>query len=289
VIALVSAAAARHLDEDLPPLVAALDDVGVANRVEVWDDDVDWSNYELVVLRSAWDYAPRRAEFVRWAEDVSAVTTLANSLDVVRWSTDKHYLHVLQAAGVPVTPTVFVEPGERPWPAWPDGDVVVKPAISAGSADTALHRRAHRDVAIAHVASLVDAGRAVMVQPYLHAIDEGGETALVFIEGRFSHAIRKGPILAHAVDVVGGLFAQEDIRPRTPSQEELAVADAALDAVPMGRDALLYGRVDLVPGPDGAPVVLELELCEPSMYFDHADGSAARFAGAIARRMTRRG
>jgi glutathione synthase/RimK-type ligase-like ATP-grasp enzyme len=286
-VALVTAASARHLDEDLPPLAAALAEAGLVPGIEVWDDPgVAWGGYDLVVLRSAWDYVPRRQELLAWASRVAASTRLANPPAVIEWATDKRYLRDLQAAGVPVVPTIFFEPGD-PVHVPPTTEVVVKPAISAGSADTERWAPSQRASATEQIRALQAAGRVVMLQPYLHGVDDHGETACVFFGGRFSHAIRKGAILQpEGIPFVEGLYAKEDIAPRSPSADELAVADAALDAVPGGRDQLLYGRVDLVPGPDGGPVVLEMELAEPSVFVDHADGAAGRFADAVVALLT---
>jgi glutathione synthase/RimK-type ligase-like ATP-grasp enzyme len=281
-VALVTAASARHLDEDLPPLEHSLAEAGLRPGVEVWDDPgVRWGHYDLVVLRSAWDYVARRRDLLDWAATVAAETRLANPPAVLEWCTDKRYLRDLQAAGVPVVPTVFLEPGD-PVHVPPTTEVVVKPAISAGSADTERWTPEQRTQAAEQIRALQAAGRTVMLQPYLHGVDDHGETACVYFGGRYSHAIRKGAILRpEGVPFVEGLYAQEDIRPRTPSAEELAVAEAAMEAVPGGRSQLLYGRVDLVPGPDGGPVVLEMELAEPSVFVDHADGAPERFAAAV--------
>ena len=126
-----------------------------------------------------------------------------------------------------------------------------------------------------------------MVQPYLSEVDEHGETALVFIDGVYSHSIRKASLLpepvVHAVAVPRShdLFVAEGITARDPSKAERALADQVLAAVP-GSGDLLYARVDLLPSPDG-PVLIELELTEPSLFLRFADGSADRFAHAIAR------
>ena len=117
-----------------------------------------------------------------------------------------------------------------------------------------------------------------MVQPYLKRVDEVGETALVFFAGEFSHAIRKGPMLGPSREVMGGLFLKEDIRPRTRSAAEIALGRAAVKAAP---EPCLYARIDVIPGLDGAPVVLEFEATEPSLFFAHAPGSATRYAKAI--------
>ena len=42
------------------------------------------------------------------------------------------------------------------------------------------------------------------------------------------------------------------------------------------------GDRDLLPGPDGHPCLLELELTEPSLFFDQAPGSASRLAALLA-------
>jgi O-ureido-D-serine cyclo-ligase len=171
---------------------------------------------------------------------------------------------------------------------WPDADeIVVKPAVSAGSLDTSRHRRERRDEAIAHVARLHAEGRTAMAQPYLAAVEgERGETGLVFVDGAFSHAIRKGPMLVPGLPIGGGRYVEEDIRPATPTAAEHAVAATALAAIPGG--APLYARVDLVPDAAGAPVVLELELVEPSLFLVHDGGAAGRVAAAIAGRLISR-
>jgi len=283
-VAIATAAGARGLDEDEPFLLDALRRHGVEAEVAVWDDPaIRWGRFALVVVRSTWDYPPRRDDFVGWAEEVAATTALANPADVLRWNTDKRYLADLARAGVAVVPTAWLEPGGGDGlPEW--DELVVKPAVSAGAKDTARYRRDERAAATAHAAALLADRRTVMVQPYVSAVDEAGETAIVFIEGRYSHAIRKGPILRPGAGVVDGLFAEEDVSPREPAPEERALAEAALAAVPGGPERLLYARVDVVTGNDGTPLLLELELTEPSLFLELAGGSADRLASAIAAR-----
>jgi glutathione synthase/RimK-type ligase-like ATP-grasp enzyme len=212
------------------------------------------------------------------------VPRLVNPAPVLAWNTDKRYLDELAAAGLPTVPTTFLAPGDAF--AAPDGaELVVKPTVSAGSRDTRRHDGERRDAAIAHVAELHAAGRTAMVQPYLGDVDHAGETALLHFDGALSHAIRKGPMLAHGRQPPSGLYAIEDIVAREPSAAELAVSERVMAAVAERFGTLLYARVDLLPGPDGAPVLIELELTEPSLFFAHAPGSAERFARAIAARL----
>jgi len=122
----------------------------------------------------------------------------------------------------------------------------------------------------------------VVVQPCRAEVDTAGESALVFLGGAFSHGARKGALLDGPDPGVEGLYKEERIEPRDPSGEELGVAARVLAAVPGGADALLYARVDLLPGPDGSPVLLELELTEPSLFLGHGAGAAERMAEAVA-------
>ena len=283
-VALVSARVARRLDEDLPPLLAALAEAGVEAEAADWDDPaVDWSAYRLALLRSTWDYAERLTEFLAWADRAAALTTLINPPAVVRWNTDKHYLAELARAGVPTVPTRFVEPDERGAPAL-DGfltaegpaEWVVKPAVGAGSRDAARYARGEERMAGAHVARLLAAGRSVILQPYLDQVDLHGETALVYFNGRFSHAVRKGPLLQRGSGPTEALFAQEHITPRAPAAEELRVGAAVMAALPFAPP--LYARVDLIRSREAAPCLLEIELTEPSLFFAHAPGAAERLA-----------
>ncbi|MFC0526909.1 ATP-grasp domain-containing protein [Phytohabitans kaempferiae] len=288
-VALVTCGQITALDPDDRLVIPELSRRGITAAPVVWDaPDVDWAAFDLAVLRSVWDYPPRRDEFLAWA---AKVPRLANPADVITWNTDKRYLRDLALAGVPVVPTTWVEPGSA-WRRPPGGDVVIKPAVGAGSLDSGrydLGRAEHRDLATAHVARLLAAGRRVMVQPYLAAVDTYGETALTFLatggELVFSHAIRKNAMLTGPHERVDGLYKEESVRPRRPIDAELDIARQALAAVPGGAERLVYARVDLIPGPDDLPVLVELELTEPSLFLGTADSAPERFAEAIAARL----
>jgi len=299
-IALVSAREALALDEDMEPLAAALHQAGADVATPFWDDPaVDWRAYSAAVLRSTWDYAERIDEFLPWADRCAQQTVLLNPPALVRWNTDKHYLLELAQKGIPVVPTRFVEPGsvaaqhiERFLGGGADAltigtansfaEFVVKPSIGAGSRDAARYRRHEIERATEHLARLLAQGRSVMLQPYLGRVDEHGETALIYLGGEFSHAIRKGPLLRAGAALVDGLFAPEQISPRQPQPDERAVGLQACTAI--GSSGPVYARIDLIRGADDAPVVLELELTEPSLFFAHAPGSARRFARAVLER-----
>jgi hypothetical protein len=289
-IAIATAAEFPDLDEDGPALLGALAARGLVAEPAVWTDpDVDWSCYDLVVVRSTWDYHVQRDEFLSWARRVADVTRLANPAEVLAWNTDKTYLRTLHEAGLPVVPTDWLDPGDTfVVPAM--GEYVVKPAVSAGSRDTNRYLAGdHDELAVAHATELLAAGRTVMVQPYLAQVDTYGETALFFFGGVFSHAVRKGPLLTLAMEPVKGAYKEETIEPREPAAAEREAAEQVLDALervaPAGRAELAYARVDLVPAADGTPTLLELELTEPSMFlvYDGSGGAASgeRFATTL--------
>jgi glutathione synthase/RimK-type ligase-like ATP-grasp enzyme len=285
-VALVTARAARGLDEDMPPLLAAFASAGAHAEIMDWDDpEAEWARFDAALLRSAWDYTERLPEFLEWIERVDVLTALLNPAAVLRWSADKHYLRDLERLGVPVVTTTFAEPGADAREVLNEflereacAELVVKPAVGAGSRDTRRHARASTAETTDHVRELLDAHRAVLLQPYFEGVDQHGETALIYINGRFSHAIRKGPLLPLGAPATDGLFAPETITRREPGADERAVADRTLAALPYGR--LLYARVDLIRDAAGKPCVLELELAEPSLFLSHAPGCAEQLASA---------
>ena len=282
-VALTTTPAARDLDEDFAPLARAFGARGHEAEAPCWDDaTVDWSRFGVVLLRSTWNYTEDLGAFLGWAAAVSALTRLFNPVVTLNWSTNKRYLLDLARAAVPVVPTAITPPGER-WLAPGHSEFVLKPVIGAGSRGARRFAATEHAAAAAHVARLHVAGYGVLTQPYLHSVDDYGETALVFFDGEFSHAVRKGPLLQRGAGDVEGLFAEETIEPRTPRADELDVGRRAVAAVPGG--APLYARVDLIRAADGTPCVLELELAEPSMFFAYSPGSAERFAARVLLRL----
>jgi hypothetical protein len=278
VVAIATCAELPELDPDdraLPPALAAL---GIGTRLVAWDDaDADWDAFDLVVVRNTWDYPARRDAFLAWAERVPRIV---NPAPVLRWTTDKRYLVELEAAGLPVVHTEFVDTPGRGVDPGPDG-VVVKPAVGVGSVGAGRHRDAGE--AQAHVDDLLAEGHAAMVQPFLPGIAERGETALIFLAGAFSHAIHKGPMLPdRGIVRPYGLFQPENTAAREPTAAELAVGERVMSWIQERFGVLAYARIDVVPGPAGNPVVLECELAEPSLFLSTSAGAADRLAGAVA-------
>ena len=265
-----------ELDADGPVLLQALADEGLDASVISWDKPgVDWGAFDLVVIRCTWDYWDRHEEFLAWTR---SVPRLANSADVVAWNTDKTYLKRLADAGVPVIPTVWVAPGEQyDVPTYP---FVVKPSVSAGARDTAAYD-AGDQTSIAHVADIHARGKTAMVQPYVAEIEGAGETSVLVFDGVVSHAARKSPVLT--VGEGEAEYGGWSMGPREASTEEVALAERAVAVAQEWGDELLYARADVLPG----PLLIELEVTEPSLFLVHAPGSERTYARAV-RRWTER-
>ncbi len=267
------------LDPDDRYAVDALARRGRSVAPAIWNDpSVDWSRAGICVIRSTWDYHLDRPAFLAWAERVTALGPLWNPLPVVRWNSHKGYLRDLEQRGAPVVPTDWLPAGhaadvgaalrERGWLR-----AVIKPTVGLATRGV-LMVDLERDGAAAaqsHVDALLRE-HDVMLQPFLPSVERYGERALVFIDGAYSHAVRKTAFqpLAAAGEA-GEVLVEADA-------EEIAVASAVAAMAPR---PVLYARVDLVRGEDGRPLVIEFELVEPSLFLSLYPPAAERFAVAL--------
>lgn len=277
---------------DDAPLLEAFRERCCDAALERWDDPhVDWAAFDAVILRTTWDYMDRLDEFLAWCARATEVSTLFNPLPVVEANIRKTYLRDLREAGVPIVPTRWLEPDEPEAlsfildeAGWTDVDVVLKPNVGAGA--SGMLRAPGSDVeAITHHAKQQLRHGPVMIQPWLPSILERGELSIVLIDGHISHAVRKTPKPGEfRVQIeFGGKYT-----PVTPTAREAEVALAAHNVAARAHNCgapLLYARVDLVePEPDD-PVVIELELIEPELFFPNVREAAPRFADATLARL----
>ena len=260
--------------------VAPLARLGWTVEMVPWRAEADWDAYDVVVVRSPWDYQDDPDAFldVLAAIDASAAR-LENPLAVMRWNLRKTYLRDLEAAGVPIVPTRWAEGLAADalgaaFDAWGSAEVVAKPVVSA-NADGTFRLAPDAEAWGAAMSALAD--RACMIQPFVPSVVAEGEWSVFAFGGAVSHAILKTP-------AAGDFRVQEEhggvIRGVEPGADLLALTEAALAAVPHPTP-LLYARVDAVGLTDGTLAIIELELIEPSLYFPFADGSAERFAAAL--------
>lgn len=274
----VTYAGLPELDPDDRLAADALAQRGIQVEAAVWNDPaVDWSSSGICIVRSTWDYHLARDAFLNWAARVTALTELWNPLEMLEWNSHKRYIADLGERGAPVVETVWLEQGkpadvtavmrQHGW-----SRAVVKPAVGLATRGVMrVDASENLEAAQRHVDGLL-AVHDVMVQPFIDSVETDGETALVFIDGAYSHAVKKTAFqpLAPAGEA-GETYAEADA-------DEIAVAQEAMELV-NGR--ALYGRVDLVRGAGGAPLVIELELVEPSLFMSLYPPAAERFADAL--------
>jgi len=275
-VALATSREYTALDADNRPLLALLEARGVAAVSAIWNDPTEiWADFDLVVIRSTWDYSEHIVEFLRW---VGRLPRVLNPRPVVHWNANKQYLQDLSAAGLPVVPTVCIAPGEQI--TLGSAPLVVKPAVGASSKDIAWHQPGQEQAVQQHIGRLHAMGQMAIVQPYLPAVEQAGEIDLVFIGNEYSHAVRRGAILGASGEC--GPARLENRQRCEATLEQQTLAKRALEAVPGGAAGLLFARVDLLPTVDGADLISEVELVEPCLFLEFAPSSVHRLADRIA-------
>lgn len=257
----------------------------VGAEFRVWDDEaVDWHAYARVVVRSTWDYTRKIDGFLDWTEAVGA-ERLRNPPALIRFNADKRYMTQLD---VPTVPTTLLEPDDV-LPRF-EHEIVIKPNVSAGGRDTGRFQPSAWDEACALVEHIHATGRAALVQPYLAGVDIDGERAVVFFGGEVSHVLHKRAVLRDpgiaplAEGGHGPAAAMLDpnlVSPGTANADQLQLARRVHGELAARFGRPLYARVDMVPGPDGAPRLIELEAIEPRLYLHLIPGAAERFAAAV--------
>lgn len=295
-IVVTDAYADEDPDYDTPVILDALRARGAEAERVVWHDAaIDLGGFDLLVLRSPWDYPDRLPEFLAWLDRAERASRVVNAPATVRWNLDKHYLADLERAGVRVVPTRYattmdaataaiaeVAGAEVRAESRGDGRVVVKPVVSAGARDTGLFEASDpraRDLA----ARIVERGGVAMVQPEVAELSAGHEKALYAVDGIFTHAIAKGALLETGGGLRGGVY-QENPEPVPATDAERAFAGEVLAAVAsVTGEVPLYARIDTVDSAAHGLCVLEVELVEPALNLHVAPEATAAVVDAILR------
>ncbi|MCS3468897.1 glutathione synthase/RimK-type ligase-like ATP-grasp enzyme [Pseudomonas sp. JUb42] len=277
-IAIVTAAEMPKPDMEILQVHAALLGEGFKVDIVPWDSCVDWRSFDLVFVKSTWDYFSRLPEFLAWVEETQAITSLQNPSNVIAWNCDKRYLIDLENAKIPVIPTSYVTQYSSDFliedllSIYGSEEIVIKPSVSIG-AFGALRAGASSTEAFTHLKDLIAVGHA-LVQPFVGSILDEGEVSLLYFNGVFSHAVRKRPQLGdyRVQDHHGG-----SVEPYDPEVEEFDVAQLALNIAP---GKTMIARVDLV-WITGRPHIIELELIEPGLFLSSHESAGENLTQAI--------
>lgn len=284
-IAIATCRSLPEPDPDEPALLSALAAAGYEAAAIAWDDGAGaFDGVDACLIRSTWNYYRKVDAFAAWIDAVGSKTRLLNPPRVVHWNMHKGYLRQLERGGAAIVPTEFLPRGHSADLAgmmtrlgW--RDVVVKPAVSAGSFRT--HRfPLDRVTEAQRTLDQLVTERDAMVQPFLPAVETEGERSLVWIDGAFTHAIHKHPRFSGQDEAVE--LADFDASLRATGQRVMDAVDR-IGVFPLSE--LLYARVDLMPGAGGEWLLSELEVIEPSLFFLEYPPALERFVHAVGRRV----
>lgn len=252
-----------------------------------WEDkQVDWNDYDAVIIRSPWNYQDYPQAFLSTLEAIENSTAhLENSIDIVKWNIDKIYLKSLESQGVNIVDTLWESDLTEQKVADFFGQLttqqfVIKPRISAGADNTFwLTQQNYTD----YLPELINifSHSSFMVQPFMESVINEGEFSLFYFNGTLSHTILKTPKNNdfRVQEEHGGLLTTV-----SPEPELVEQAEKALHAIETLHNMPLYARLDFVRN-NHSFSLMEAELIEPSLYFNMDDKSASRFAKAFDERM----
>ena len=266
-------------------LIEPMKNIGwIAEEVSWRNENVNWSDYDSVIVRSTWDYQNDSEKFIGVLEKINCVSHLENDLDLMKWNMNKNYLFDLEQKGVKIVDTIWERKFNRNlaheyFNKLDIDEIIIKPNISANADNTFRLTREKLDKNLGQLEKIFTA-REYMVQPFLNSIIEEGEYSLFFFDGKFSHSVLKKPKENdfRVQEEHGG-----DIQPFKVSSELISIAEniiKKLSTIP------LYGRVDLVRTKENEFALIELELIEPSLYLNKDDQSPAKFVKAFEERIT---
>lgn len=258
----------------------AIEKQGFKVNRKSWDDeDFNWESTKNIIFRTTWDYFDRFNELSKWLLDVQYKTNLINPRELILWNIDKHYLGDLELKGIPIPPTQYIEKGDKrtleeiatstTWKKF-----ILKPVISGAARHTYLFD-IHEIDRIEPIFKELIGNESMMLQEFQKNILEKGEIALILFGGKYSHCVLKKA-------KQGDFRVQDDfggtLHDYTPSEEEIALAEECVYACPT---LPLYARVDIMWDNQNNPIIGELELIEPELWFRRDEEAATRFADVI--------
>lgn len=265
------------------PLFDALIQSNINYEICIWDQPNDWSKYDICLLRSVWDYHEKFENFIKWTHEVEKVSNLSNPLSVIEWNSDKKYLQELHGHEINIAPTIWLAQHsiidlKSELSKLPDAhQYFLKPTVGADSSGTFRFNTEEIEKAQQHLNQWISS-HDMMLQSYLPSVESYGEVSLIFIDGKFSHAIRKIPVKGDYR--VQDTFGATDT-PHKASQQEINIAVSTVDFIKTKFGQLSYARIDLLQDVKNQPVINEIELIEPSLFFHHHHPAAHNLINSL--------
>jgi glutathione synthase/RimK-type ligase-like ATP-grasp enzyme len=253
-------------DED-SELLFFLQQKGLQIDAVIWNDDtINWKNYDIILIKSPWDYHEKILSFYSWLENIKSLgIRMLNPIDIIKWNSNKRYLDDIFKAGLPVIPSIYLDKGTQIptdnslFSQLNTDKIVVKPCISAGANNTIIVDEV-TIVQQSDAINLLLSEDEYIVQPFVKEISEG-EWSFIFFNRQYSHCALKVPkqgdfrVQHHH----GGSILYPDPKPQHIQQAEKYVQKFA--------KGTLYARVDAVVI-DDTLFLMEIELIEPYLFLN---------------------
>ncbi len=265
-------------------LIKELERIGFNVTRKSWSDpNFEWESTRYAIFRTTWDYFDRLSQFLNWLENTSLKTQFINDYSLVKWNLDKHYLKDLNNSNVPIVPTDFIEPDqdinlEVIFEQFSFDEMIIKPAISGAARHTYRVNKLNLND-YNKIFDDLHNNETWLIQPFLDTIISRGEISLIMINGNYSHSVLK-------IAKKGDFRVQDDfggtVHDYQPAQNEIELAEKALKACPL---LPVYARVDIVWDKMGRPLISELELIEPELFFRNRKASARELAQSISEKV----
>lgn len=253
-------------DED-SELLFFLQQKGLQIDAVVWNDEtINWKNYDIILIKSPWDYHEKISLFYAWLENIKSLgLKMLNPIDIIKWNSNKRYLDDIFKAGLPVIPSIYLDKGTQIptdsslFRQLKTNKIVIKPCISAGANNTIIIEEASI-VEQSDAINLLLSEDEYIVQPFIKEVSEG-EWSFIFFNGHYSHCALKVPkqgdfrVQHHH----GGSILYPEPKPKYIQQAEKYVQEFA--------KGTLYARVDgiLI---DDTLFLMEIELIEPYLFLN---------------------
>ena len=256
----------------------------LASEISWRDKSVNWNSFDAVIVRSTWDYQFDPMKFIDVLSKINDSSAhLENDLEMMKWNMNKHYLYDLANKNILTVETIWerefnLEKIIKYFSLLNTNEIIIKPNISASAENTfrlkAEQLKDHR-VKLESIFST----REFMIQPFMSNIISEGEYSLFYFNGQYSHAILKTPKSKdfRVQEEHGGKIVPVNPEPSLKNETENILSK--LSSTP------LYARVDFVRTSSDDFALMELELIEPSLYFNLDEKSAERFVNAFIERM----
>ncbi|MCT2564123.1 ATP-grasp domain-containing protein [Chryseobacterium herbae] len=231
----------------------------------IWNDEnVDWTGFNVAVIKSPWDYHNHLSEFLNWLNQLEQLNVkVLNPVEIIQWNSHKKYLKDIAQNGLPVIAAEYMDKGsdfdDHFFDLFGTDQLVVKPCVSAGAQNTIIVTKNNLKERTEEIGQLLKT-EDYMVQPFVEEI-KNGEWSFLFFNGKYSHCSLKTP-------------KQDDFRVQhyhggsisypAPDTLHIEQAGAYLKSLPQ---PTLYARVDGVLI-NNTFTLMELELIEPYLFLN---------------------